>query len=582
MAESAVPQEPLGACQWLKCFCIVDFDLEYGQKLDRTVPDVAFSQEEISNMCFLSFPDSNTGLSSEDTIFTYRVRTTTAEASVTAEELDFDSSVHWDSSYFYGFVFFRQQRDTSLDRGYLQKSVVIVTRHAFVGLFKKLAALVGPLYFEHGIEALQSTFKNIAAWPEPRAGQSYELPVLGSVLRFHVPHSAFPHLVDRPLDIPSQKEQLVSNLQSVNIYATFHKFLPKLWLLWELVLTGEPLLLLAPHPTICSDAVLGLVSLISPLTYGGDFRPFFTIHDTDFKKYTNPDEEPRAVIIGATNPFFFKAMDHWPHIVTIDAQKSTNERNSVGKGMASLVKLPGVKKRSTSGNFINFKQEVKSSYRTHMASDPQLLKNLVHKKNQKVTNAVNNEIIRRHFVARTEMFLVPLERYFTSLMPLQKNVTPFHKRPRLKPWDNHEFLRLLTVPGQLVKNGLKMKQVELYRRFVRSPNFKGWYNAHRTEAVARLRQLYRNAVVDADLPALVKGRKEVEVIDLYMRITEELAAVDDSETNARLKERLQAHVQAIHSMLPEDLRRSLAKCEEVQDDTFADDESAEDPNTVDF
>ena len=34
--------------------------------------------------------------------------------------------------------------------------------------------------------------------------------------------------------------------------------------------------------------------------------------------------------------------------------------------------------------------------------------------------AVNNELLRRHFLERTEKFLIPLQRYFTSLMPLQK------------------------------------------------------------------------------------------------------------------------------------------------------------------
>jgi hypothetical protein len=36
--------------------------------------------------------------------------------------------------------------------------------------------------------------------------------------------------------------------------------------------------------------------------------------------------------------------------------------------------------------------------------------------------AVNNELLRRHFLERTEKFLIPLQRYFTSLMPLQKYV----------------------------------------------------------------------------------------------------------------------------------------------------------------
>ena len=103
--------------------------------------------------------------------------------------------------------------------------------------------------------------------------------------------------------------QLVSNLQSVNLYSTFRKMTVSLWTLWELVLVGESVMVSAPTPQACSDAVLALVSLISPvrrtslgivqcspslihqaqLNYCGDYRPFFTIHDSEFKEYTRVD-----------------------------------------------------------------------------------------------------------------------------------------------------------------------------------------------------------------------------------------------------------------------------------------------------
>ena len=56
----------------------------------------------------------------------------------------------------------------------------------------------------------------------------------------------------------------------------------QLWHLWLLVLTGEPLLVYGPRPDIVSRAVLALASLIAPVHYGGDVRPYMTIHDPDF------------------------------------------------------------------------------------------------------------------------------------------------------------------------------------------------------------------------------------------------------------------------------------------------------------
>lgn len=60
-----------------------------------------------------------------------------------------------------------------------------------------------------------------------------------------------------------------------------------------------------------------LFSLIAPLKYSGDYRPFFTIHDSEFKEYTTRTSAPPNVILGVTNPFFAKTLQHWPHIIRI-------------------------------------------------------------------------------------------------------------------------------------------------------------------------------------------------------------------------------------------------------------------------
>lgn len=68
-------------------------------------------------------------------------------------------------------------------------------------------------------------------------------------------------------------------------------------------------------------------SLIHPLQYCLDYRPFFTIHDPEFKEYTGrgPAENPPAVLLGVTNPFFAKALQHWPHIIRIGEVPFTGE-----------------------------------------------------------------------------------------------------------------------------------------------------------------------------------------------------------------------------------------------------------------
>lgn len=54
-----------------------------------------------------------------------------------------------------------------------------------------------------------------------------------------------------------------------------------------------------------------------PLMYNADYRPYFTIHDKEFKEYMTKTQNPPAIILGVTNPFFGKSLQHWPHIIRL-------------------------------------------------------------------------------------------------------------------------------------------------------------------------------------------------------------------------------------------------------------------------
>ena len=59
---------------------------------------------------------------------------------------------------------------------------------------------------------------------------------------------------------------------------------------------------------------LGLVELIKPIPFGGDFRPYFTIQDKDNSRFKSKII-PNGVIMGVTNPLFQQLLGHWPHIL---------------------------------------------------------------------------------------------------------------------------------------------------------------------------------------------------------------------------------------------------------------------------
>jgi hypothetical protein len=100
------------------------------------------------------------------------------------------------------------------------------------------------------------------------------------------------------------------------LYLCFKDLLDELWTLWELVLLAEPILVKSSSPYFCSRAVFSLINLITPLKYGGDFRPYTTIHDPDLSDMVSAETLP-AQIWGITNPVFDRTFEDWPHHVVL-------------------------------------------------------------------------------------------------------------------------------------------------------------------------------------------------------------------------------------------------------------------------
>ncbi|EGC32555.1 hypothetical protein DICPUDRAFT_155470 [Dictyostelium purpureum] len=538
--------------KWINSFCIVNFDLEIGQVLEYSYPQVNFKEEETTNLCFLSFPDSNSHLQG-DIIYSFRLRETTTNNGF--------------GSFQYGYVFFKQVKDASISRGYLQKSVVLLSDESFVGLFKKVMEIVGPLYFDHGNTLLEVAYQNIMGWPELKLGQTYELPILGYILTFHVPHTrGTPHIIDpvvkQHIGSASQSPlwsemKLVSNLKSIDIYGCFKNFTTKLWMLWELVLLGHPILVISPNPPMCSDSVLALVSLISPLLYCGDYRPYFTIHDTDFHKYTQYSNNPNSAtgdgyetnnippsILGVTNPFFLKALGNWPNILTIGTCQSR-----LGGFKKIKSSLPNIMSKDIlSRHVLDNKEKIISEYKCLTSPDKTILKKITVSENTD-ENAIN-ETLRTYFLQLTQKFLIPLERYFSSLLPLAKTISIFQRPPRLKPFDREEFIRRITESDERYIIDSKSKEIELYKQFLDSVNFKQWLDDKRAEAIRHLNILYRKAILDADIHSLLKGKPISIAYDLCKRVEDQLILEENLfQTSNEIKDKFKSHIEIVRKYI---------------------------------
>uniref|UniRef100_A0A8C7HDA4 DENN/MADD domain containing 6Aa n=1 Tax=Oncorhynchus kisutch TaxID=8019 RepID=A0A8C7HDA4_ONCKI len=491
---------------WLHCICVVGFDLELGQAVEKT------------SICYLSFPDSNSGCLG-DTQFCFRFRQASGRKSSLGcflDQFDRDAPVclKRDQGHYYGYVYFRQVRDKSLKRGYFQKSLVLISKLPYVTFFHSLLKLVAPEYFEKQEPCLEAACNDIDRWPTPHPGKILVLPIMGTVMKVRIPTC---------YDKPGTSQLVQSTQVRMRIAVCFHPVFFHIQMLWELVLLGEALVVMAPSPAESSDTVLALVSCISPLRYCSDFRPYFTIHDNEFKEYTTRTQAPPSVILGVTNPFFAKTLQHWPHIIRIGDMKQAGET-------VKQMKVKKLKNLKT----LDSKPGVYSAYKPFLNKDEDIIKQLQKGVQQKRPSAAQNAILRRYFLELTQSFIIPLERYVASLMPLQKNISPWKSPPQLRPFLQEDFMKTLEKAGPQLTSPLKGDWMGLYRQFLRCPNFDGWFRNRRREMMKKLEALHLEAVCE-----------EVKREQLPLR--------------PGTLTKLQAHIDSVILSLPDDLQGILHK-----------------------
>ena len=185
---------------------------------------------------------------------------------------------------------------------------------------------------------------------------------------------------------------------------------------------------MAPTPTMCSATVQYLTSIIYPFPYCADYRPFYTIHDSDFKDITasNTSALPN-ILLGVTNPFFSKALNHWPHVVKLGANCDPslcvsglpNQANSANRSpshnAASSKKVKNISKFK-----MDSKPGVYSTSKALLEKDKAMVKRVQKGVQLRRPNAVQSALIRRHFLELTQTFMV-VQQNFHFLNPILKD-----------------------------------------------------------------------------------------------------------------------------------------------------------------
>lgn len=542
---------------WLECVCVVTFDLELGQAMELVYPhDLRLSEKEKTSICYLSFPDSYSGCLG-DSQFNFRLRQSVGhKLTWLGEDREYNRdaplTLQRETAHFFGYVYFRQVKDSSIKRGYFQKSLVLVSRLPYVNLFQSLLQLIAPEYFEKLEPCLEAVCNEIDQWPPPVPGQTLHLPVMGVVMQVRIPSRA-DQLGSSPTRQLNQENLLpapfvLQSLQELDLFRCFQPVLIHIQMLWELMILGEPVVVMAPSPTISSEIVLALTSCIAPLRYSCDYRPYFTIHDSDFKEYTTRTQAPPNVILGVTNPFFIKTLQHWPHILRVGELKMSGD-------LPKQVKLKKLMKLKT----LDTKPGIYTSYKTFLHKDKILVKKLLKGIQRKRPSEVQSALLRRHLLELTQSFIIPLERYVASLMPLQKAITPWKNPPQVRPFRQEEFLKTLEHAGPQLTSVLKGDWLGLYRRFFRSPNFDGWYRQRHKEMTQKLETLHLEVICEADIETWMKDKSEVEIVDLVLKLRDKLIRAQSKHLSVSegTLQCLGLYIETVIGSLPDDLQGVL-------------------------
>ncbi|KAJ1504222.1 hypothetical protein HMI54_002034 [Coelomomyces lativittatus] len=464
---------------WVTCFCIVGFDLEVGPVLERVYPPINFSDEAKNVIRFTSFPDSNSNIM-EEICFSFRFEDSTlsssqAEATPTKKKKP--------SPLYFAYVFFRQKPDPSIRRGYFQKSVVLISHFAAHDLFMDVIRTLGPLILENEQVALESATEQIQQWPPPEKGQQ-QLPLLGTIVTCELLchwKDTFPtQILTKPQNVPV-------------LYPIFQLIIPKLWTLWEIMIVGDPIAIIAKCPSKCTEAVLGLLSLILPLSSALDYRTYITIQDPTSRTLFKNVHAPPKAIVAISNPYFFSTLRHWPHVLQL---ASSSKLSHVA---------PALK--------VEYRHGLTTKHRRIISRDKSVLDAVAKGICQGSTQLINQHL-QKHFFELTERFLAPIQCFIDTLWPTSLTLlSPFPIFPQ--PFQRDLCLQFIKDrPVSIPIKSILSDWVQLYRSFLHSSTFSRWLEYTMITRARSWHQRYISIVCATDLKqwSVTQDRPSVHLI----------------------------------------------------------------------
>lgn len=371
-----------------------------------------------------------------------------------------------------------------------------------------------------------------------------------------------------PLAVPSSNPTS-SPFHEIDIMRALFGVHDRIWALWELVALGEPLAVMAPTPSQASAAVLAIISLIHPLPFVGDWRPYFCIQDHDYERLADADSIdealPNGAVFGLTSTHVLDTLK-FNHVLSIAGPGNSGMKVSIKCRLKSRHKPTLYRSRQLSGAMnaaISAQKRRDINAMTAAAFD---------------VRACLLDRVTRPFMRAFDRYLVPTWGDGRRVTDPEYTSDPFGKRLGLVNLDLETFptrkdFLAAGVLG-LFKAGTvsKTRAQAFYSLFVRGPVFKVWWRAALASARCECANAHRTAVLAACKRGVGKMTKRLsfgtspsgdeastvdERVELLLRVRTEITNV--SSTDVLLSEQLNGLLQDLSCSLPPDAVRSLGE-----------------------
>lgn len=532
-------------------FGVFVFDLNQGQSCEFCFPDDALSATDRKAISMLCFPDSqsasNSGNFESVYTFSYRVIEPVQNSGSLRSNAEKEScSVEFLQCY----VYFRQVEDALSSRGYHQKSFVLMSSwsrsFSCADEMLRLSRRIGNKFY---------------LAEERGCGKDVLIDAYGHVQEYGIIHEQSAASMDlgtglssmtmRSLEIPLSPK---SSGRLGKIFDELYSLLSGLWHVWESLLAGLPILVHYPGSAdMCSRAVLALPSLIFPIRYAGDVRPFLSIFDSDYSYFRSlPGQLP--CIVGVTSPMALEQLANSFSIVInfsveedscfLQSSKfvlisaSPTARMYLSETVTSISSNTRTRLGSLGLRF-SYSAPDSAIYRLALPSDAECVsKRLVTGLQDLSGSQLNRALIQRHFNLLTRDFLVPFLQFVETDSSRINSEYLFACSPKVQEFSPPKFLESLLSWGGIgrhLSTISKEKLGGLYRRFISSETFRDWlseaqeranFEALIAHAELLVRSMTRDKVVWMSLSERERGMH---------RVAQLLEVVPEEQVELRLK-----------------------------------------------